>query len=171
VLYYTVSVRFGEERERACVHMCSCDCLFVCLQQLCYLILICSLVCFILGSSCNISRLFYVFFWYHGYAELCSLYQICPLIHNSIWGGGGMFFVCWFSTLMQVCRIFFLSVFRVMILKQHLMKFWFCEFCQKEFLRMIKSTYICCWHVIYEDALSCSLLLLGHEVVTSPLGE
>jgi len=58
-----------------------------------------------------------------------------------------------------------------MILKQNLMKFWFCEFCQKEFLRMIKSTYICCWHVVYEDAISYWLLLLGHEVVSSPLRE
>jgi len=29
-----------------------------------------------------------------------------------------------------------------MILKQHLMKFWFCEFCQKEFLRMIHTSVV-----------------------------
>jgi hypothetical protein len=66
---------------------------------------------------------------------------------------------------------FLILLIIIIILKQHLMKFWFCEFSQKEFLRMIKSMYMCCWHVIFENSVSCWLLLLEHEVVSGPLGE
>ena len=52
MLYYAVTVRFGEKSECACVHMCTCECIYV---YRVFGIFMCSLVCFMFGSSCNIS--------------------------------------------------------------------------------------------------------------------
>jgi hypothetical protein len=70
MLFYAVSVTFGEERECAHAHMCT---LFVCLFiesalfslcSTCFLLLFVDpLVCIMLGSSCNISLEYIIYFF------------------------------------------------------------------------------------------------------------